>query len=224
MFDAMKNSRKEMANVNSTLENSITGIRETKAYVAHNHEKEKFAATNEMFAKYRSQSVRWIGIYSSVMELLTDVLYLVIIFIGGVFMIKGKLNAADFTAFLLYINMFINPIHRFVTLFEQLQEGMSGFSRFYEIITTPDELDEGTVEINDIRGDIAFENVTFSYAADDCILSASDLLIIGLDVVCKLAFAVKNDAICARISCTDDFCWSCDYHINAVAGDCSSRL
>ena len=167
MFEAMKNSRKEMANVNSTLENSITGIRETKAYVAHHHEKCKFAVTNEMFAKYRSQSMRWIGIYSAVMEFLTDLLYLVIIFIGGVFMIQGKLNAADFTAFLLYINMFINPIHRFVTLFEQLQEGMSGFSRFYEIITTPDEIDEGTVIIDDIRGDVEFNNVTFSYFADD---------------------------------------------------------
>ena len=167
MFDAMKNSRKEMANVNSTLENSITGIRETKAYVAHHHEECKFDATNTLFAKFRSQSVRWIGIYSSVMELLTDVLYLVVIFIGGVFMIKGKLNAADFTAFLLYINMFINPIHRFVTLFEQLQEGMSGFSRYYEIMTTPDEVDEGTVVIDDIRGDVAFENVTFSYSPDD---------------------------------------------------------
>ena len=167
MFDAMKNSRKEMANVNSTLENSITGIRETKAYVAHHHEKRKFADTNEKFAKYRCQSMRWIGIYSSVMEFLTDLLYLVIIFIGGVFMIQGKLNAADFTAFLLYINMFINPIHRFVTLFEQLQEGMSGFSRFYEILTTPDEVDEGTVEIDDIRGDVSFENVTFSYITDD---------------------------------------------------------
>ena len=167
MFDAMKNSRKEMANVNSTLENSITGIRETKAYVAHHHEQCKFDATNTLFAKFRSQSVRWIGIYSSVMELLTDVLYLVVIFIGGVFMIKGKLNAADFTAFLLYINMFINPIHRFVTLFEQLQEGMSGFSRYYEIMTTPDEVDEGTVVIDDIRGDVAFENVTFSYSPDD---------------------------------------------------------
>jgi ATP-binding cassette subfamily B protein len=101
------------------------------------------------------------------MELLTDVLYLVIIFIGGVFMIQGKLNAADFTAFLLYINMFINPIHRFVTLFEQLQEGMSGFSRFYEIITTPDEIDNGTVVIEDIKGDVAFENVTFSYSSED---------------------------------------------------------
>ena len=167
MFEAMKNSRKEMSNVNSTLENSITGIRETKAYVAHHHEKCKFAATNEMFAKYRSQSMRWIGIYSAVMEFLTDLLYLVIIFIGGVFMIQRKIDAADFTAFLLYINMFINPIHRFVTLFEQLQEGMSGFSRFYEIITTPDEIDEGTVEIDDIRGDVEFCDVTFSYLADD---------------------------------------------------------
>ena len=167
MFEAMKNSRKEMSNVNSTLENSITGIRETKAYVAHHYEQCKFRKTNEMFAKYRMQSVKWIGIYSSVMELLTDVLYLVIIFIGGVFMIQGKLNAADFTAFLLYINMFINPIHRFVTLFEQLQEGMSGFSRFYEIMTTPDEVDEGTVVIDDIKGDVAFENVSFSYSSED---------------------------------------------------------
>ncbi len=167
MFEAMKNSRKEMSNVNSTLENSITGIRETKAYVAHHHERCKFAVTNNLFAKYRSQSVRWIGVYSSVMEFLTDVLYLVVILIGGVFMIQGKLDAADFTAFLLYINMFINPIHRFVTLFEQLQEGMSGFSRFYEIMTTPDEVDEGSVVIDDIHGDVSFENVTFSYASDD---------------------------------------------------------
>lgn len=167
MFEAMKNSRKEMSNVNSTLENSITGVRETKAYVAHHHERCKFAKTNEMFARYRCQSVRWIGIYSAVMELLTDVLYLVVIFIGGVFMIKGRIDAADFTAFLLYINMFINPIHRFVTLFEQLQEGMSGFSRFYEIIMTPDEADEGEIVIDDIRGDVEFKNVTFSYLSDD---------------------------------------------------------
>lgn len=167
MFEAMKNSRKEMSNVNSTLENSITGIRETKAYVAHHHERCKFANTNNLFAKYRTQSMKWIGTYSAVMELLTDILYLVIIFVGGVFLIQKKLDAADFTAFLLYINMFINPIHRFVTLFEQLQEGMSGFSRFYEIMTTPDEIDEGTVEINDIRGDVAFEDVTFSYFSDD---------------------------------------------------------
>ena len=167
MFEAMKNSRKEMANVNSALENSITGIRETKAYVAHHHERCKFAVTNNLFAKYRCQSMRWIGIYSSVMDFLSDFLYLLVIFIGGVFMIRGKIDAADFTAFLLYINMFLNPIHRFVTLFEQLQEGMSGFSRFYEIMNTPDEIDEGRVEISDIRGDVSFEDVTFSYSVED---------------------------------------------------------
>ncbi len=167
MYAAMSNSRKEMANVNSALENSITGIRETKAYVAHHHEKCKFEVTNSLFAKYRSQSMRWIGIYSAVMELLTDILYLTVIFIGGIFMIKGRLNAADFTAFLLYINMFINPIQRFVALFEQLQEGMSGFSRFTEIMDTPDEIDEGSVEISDIKGDVVFENATFSYSKND---------------------------------------------------------
>lgn len=167
MFAAMKNSRKEMANINSALENSITGIRETKAYVAHHHEKCKFAVTNNLFAKYRSKSMWWIGTYSAVMGFLSDVLYLVIIFIGGLFMINEKINAAEFTTFLLYINMFLNPIQRFVTLFEQLQEGMSGFSRFYEIMETPDEIDEGRVEISDIKGDVTFEDVTFSYAVED---------------------------------------------------------
>ena len=167
MFAAMKNSRKEMANVNSVLENSITGIRETKAYVAHHHERCKFAVTNSLFAKYRAQSVRWIGIYNSVMDFLSDFLYLSIIAIGGIFLMRGKIDAADFTAFLLYINMFLNPIHRFVALFEQLQEGMSGFSRFYEIMQTPDEVDEGRVEISDIKGDVKFENVSFSYDIGD---------------------------------------------------------
>ncbi len=167
MYAAMRNSRREMANVNSTLENSITGIRETKAYVAHHHEECKFAVNNSLFAKFRSQSMRWIGIYSSVMDFLTDFLYLIVIFIGGIFMIRGKINAADFTAFLLYINMFLNPIHRFVTLFEQLQDGMSGFSRFYEIMNTEDEIDEGKIEISDISGDVRFENVTFSYTSLD---------------------------------------------------------
>ncbi len=169
MYNAMRNSRKEMSNINSTLENSITGIRETKAYVASHHEKCKFEVNNSLFAKYRSHSVRWIGIYSSVMDLFSDLLYLLVIFIGGVFLIKknNSFNTADFTAFLLYINMFLNPIQRFVTLFEQLQEGMSGFSRFYEIIKTPDEVDAGTVEITDINGDIVFENATFSYSDTD---------------------------------------------------------
>ncbi|MBO5845736.1 MAG: ATP-binding cassette domain-containing protein, partial [Clostridia bacterium] len=117
--------------------------------------------------KFRCQSMRWLGIYSSVMDFLSDLLYLLVIFIGGLFMIQGKIDAADFTAFLLYINMFLNPIHRFVTLFEQLQEGMSGFSRYYEIMMTPDELDEGRVEISDIKGDVAFEDVTFSYSLED---------------------------------------------------------
>ncbi len=167
MYTAMKNSRREMANVNTTLENSLTGIRETKAYVAEHHEKCKFGVTNSLFAKYRTHSMRWLGIYHAVMELLSDVLYLVVILIGGIFMIKGRMNAADFTAFLLYINMFLNPIQRFVTLFEQLQEGMSGFSRFYEIMTTPDEIDDGKISISDIKGNVKFENATFAYTLTD---------------------------------------------------------
>lgn len=166
MRAAMRNSKVQMAAVNSTLENSITGIRETKAYVAEHQEMCKFGAANRLFAKYRSQAMRSIGTFDAVMGFLSDALYLVIIFVGGIFLMTERINEGEFAAFILYIGMFLNPIQRFVALFEQLQEGMTGFGRFCEIMETEGESDCGTVEISDINGEVVFENVTFSYTPD----------------------------------------------------------
>lgn len=176
MRTAMKNSRKQMSVINSTLENSITGVRETKAYAAEHYEMCRFNKVNAMFAKYRNQAMFSLGFYDSIMQFLTDLLYLVIIFIGGLFLYEGRLSASEFTAFILYISMFLNPIHRFVALFEQLQEGMSGFGRFCEIMDEPEEEDTGTTEITDIRGELVFDNVSFGYlSADDEDLVISNL-------------------------------------------------
>ena len=166
MSRAMKNSRKQMAEINSTLENSITGIRETKAYAAEAHEIVKFNETNSLFKRYRSDAMRSLGSFDSVMQLLSDLLYLVIIFIGGLFLKWGRIDPGEFAAFVLYISMFLNPIQRFVSLFEQLQEGMAGFSRFCEVMDTDSEEDGGRVEISDIKGDISFENVSFTYKGE----------------------------------------------------------
>lgn len=176
MRTAMKNSRKQMSVINSTLENSITGVRETKAYAAEHYEMCRFNKVNAMFAKYRNQAMFSLGFYDSIMQFLTDLLYLVIIFIGGLFLYEGRLSASEFTAFILYISMFLNPIHRFVALFEQLQEGMSGFGRFCEIMDEPEEEDTGTTEITDIRGELVFDNVSFGYlSAEDEDLVISNL-------------------------------------------------
>lgn len=163
MRNAMRASRLKMSEINSTLENSITGIRETKAYVAEEYEMGRFNIVNSLFAHHRSEAMFSLGFFDAIMQFLSDLLYLVVIFVGGIFLINGKIDAGEFTAFVLYISMFLNPIHRFVALFEQLQEGMSGFSRFCDILAEPEEIDEGEIEINDIKGDIVFDNVSFGY-------------------------------------------------------------
>lgn len=166
MRSAMKNSRLQMSEINSTLENSLTGIRETKAYVAEKHELAKFKVANGRFAAYRTEAMFSLGFFDSIMQFLSDLLYLVIIFVGGIFLVNKEIDAGEFAAFVLYISMFLNPIHRFVALFEQLQEGMSGFSRFCDILAEPDEPDEGERVIRDIAGDVEFRNVSFGYFAD----------------------------------------------------------
>ena len=167
MSMAMKNSRRQMAEINVTLENSITGIRETKSYVAEHSEICKFDNVNGIFKRYRCDAMRSLGSFHAIMELMQDILYLIVIFFGGLFFMWGEIDAGEFAAFILYVGMFLDPIRRFVTLFEQLQEGMAGYSRFYDIMMTEGEADEGEIVIDDIRGDIVFDNVTFGYSADD---------------------------------------------------------
>lgn len=178
MSRAMKNSRKQMSEINSTLENSIGGIRETKAYAAEAHEICKFKGINSLFERYRTDAMKALGTFDSVMQLLQDLLYLTIVLVGGIFLYKDWLTAAEFTAFLLYISMFLNPIQRFVALFQQLQEGMSGFSRFCEIMDAEEEIDDGKTEISDIKGDLVFDNVSFGYSTEE----ESKLVISGLSM------------------------------------------
>ena len=167
MHNAMRQSRLKMSEINSTLENSITGVRETKAYVAEEYEMGRFDKVNSMYAHYRSEAMFSLGFFDSIMQFLTDLLYLVIILVGGIFLIMGEIDSGEFTAFMLFVSSFINPINRFVALFEQLQEGMSGFSRFCDILAEPDEVDEGEIEITDIKGDLVFDNVSFGYGDTD---------------------------------------------------------
>ena len=167
MSRAMKNSRKQMSEINSTLENSVGGIRETKAYAAEAYEICKFNGINSLFRQYRGEAMKSLGSFDSIMTLLQDILYLTIVLVGGIFLYNGRLTAADFTAFLLYISMFLNPIQRFVSLFQQLQEGMSGFSRFCEIMDAEEETDNGTTVIEDIKGNLVFEKVSFGYSTEE---------------------------------------------------------
>lgn len=163
MKTAMKKSRAQTSVINSTLENSIAGIRETKSYVAEHYEIEKFDGANGLFAKFRRRAMLAMGRYETVMSFINDFLYLSIIFIGGLFLFNNKIDAGEFTAFVLYIGMFLTPVQKFVALFEQMQEGMTGFARFSEIMDEKEETDEGSLTLDKVTGNIAFENVSFHY-------------------------------------------------------------
>ena len=167
MQAAFKKYRKQTSALNSNIENSIAGIRETKSYVAEHYEMEKFAETNSLLVNFRKGAMHAMGKFETVMSFFMDLLYLVIIFAGGMFLFYGHINAGEFTAFVLYISMFLTPIQRFIALFQQMEEGMTGFSRFYDIMIAEEEVNDGTVEIPEIRGDIRFENVTFAYDTPD---------------------------------------------------------
>ena len=167
MNSAFKKSREQIAEVNANIETAISGIRITRAYTAENTEIDKFNTENEKFKSCRGEAYRAMGLFHSGMTFFSDVLYLTVIFAGGLFFYRGIIDIGEFTAFFLYITMFLDPIKRFVSLFEQFQEGMTGFTRFAEIMATePEKEAENTLELTSPKGEIRFENVTFAYSTD----------------------------------------------------------
>ena len=164
MKDAFAASKKEVGEVNATLENSISGIRVSKAYTNSEREKELFERGNSRFVGARSLAYKAMAEFYSGMNLGMDVLRVAMYVAGGLFVFYGKIDIADFTAFSLYISLFISPIERLVGFIEQYQNGMTGFRRFIEIMDCKPESDKpGASLLENVKGDVSFENVSFSY-------------------------------------------------------------
>lgn len=164
MKDAFAASKKEVGEVNATLENSISGIRVSKAYTNSEREKELFERGNSRFVDARSLAYKAMAEFYSGMNLGMDVLRVAMYVAGGLFVFYGKIDIADFTAFSLYISLFISPIERLVGFIEQYQNGMTGFRRFIEIMDCKPESDKpGASLLENVKGDVSFENVSFSY-------------------------------------------------------------
>ena len=168
MNTAFRKSREQIAEVNADIESAIAGIRVTRAYTAEKDEIEKFDVENNKFKQCRVGAYKAMGTFHSGMTFLTDSLYVLVLTAGGLFFFYGKIDIGEFAAYLLYITFFLDPIKRFVSLFEQLQEGMTGFKRFTEIMDTEPERDAPDAEtLENVKGEICFENVSFAYKAED---------------------------------------------------------
>ena len=167
MQDAFKESRTKVADVNANVETSVSGIRVSRAYTTEKHENEKFDKANESFKTVRGKAYRAMGIFHSGMTLLTDIMYLAVLLAGGLFFYFGKIDGGDFAAFILYTTSFIRPINNIVMIFEQIQNGMTGFTRFDEIMQVSPEEETGVTDPGTLKGDIEFKNVTFHYGDDE---------------------------------------------------------
>ena len=165
MRKAFRENRVQIAEVNSRIEDNLSGIRVVKSFANEDIEKKKFKIGNDGFLRAKKESYFYMGFYHSGMTAFTMLINVVVIFIGGIFMAKGTVSAADFVTFLLYINVFTDPIRTLVDFAEQFQNGYSGFERFAEILAIePDIKDSETaVPLENVRGDIKFDDVSFKY-------------------------------------------------------------
>ena len=168
MNKAFKKTRVKTGDVNATLENSIAGMKVTKSFCTEKEELEKFNKSNSIFKKAREASYKVMGQYFSGMFLLIDILELVVLIVAGYFTYMDYITLGDFTAYLLYVKMFIQPLRKLIKFTEQYQNGMTGFERFMEIINEDIEKEsENPVELEDVKGNIDIENVSFTYEDDN---------------------------------------------------------
>jgi ATP-binding cassette, subfamily B, bacterial len=173
MMNSFMQTRVETSEVNANLENSISGIRVTKAFIAEQYEMEKFEKGNNRFKDARSKAYKVMAEYFAGVGFGIDILDYVVLIAGGIFTYYNLIDLGDFFAYLLYIKLFTQPIKKLVNFMEQYQNGMTGFKRFAEIIGQEVE-EEGKVKLNNVEGKIKFDKVYFSYE-DNNILEGIDL-------------------------------------------------
>ncbi len=179
MTEVFRLVRKKIANVNAQLENSISGIRVSKAFTNEEFEMEKFDLGNQKFNESREMSYKVMAEFFSTIMFLTNFLNIVALGLGGFFVFKNIINIGDLVAYLLYISFFLQPIRRLTNFTEQLQEGISGFERFVEIMTIKPSITdkENALELAKIKGKVEFRDVSFSYKKEEIVLSNINLVI-----------------------------------------------
>ncbi len=167
MNTAFTNSRIRVADLNAEIESSLTGVRITKAYNAKATECQKFDFVNGRFKDARSDAYKAMGLFQGGMSLFNDLLYLLALVFGGLMFYFGQIAVEDFTAYILFITQLLAPIRTLVVLFEQIQDGMTGYKRFCEVMDTPGEYEPETPVQSEMEGDVVFENVSFSYKQEE---------------------------------------------------------
>ena len=176
MVHAFDDRRKSNATINAAVESSVTGIRVTKAYTNMDREVDKFAEGDREFVSASRSAYRAMAKFHSSTLFITDVFNVFILIAGGLFLYSGRITFGDYSTFIVSVNLFINPVNTLIGFMEQFQNGVSGFKRFAEIMDEePEKDDPDAQELTDVRGEIDFCNVTYSYDPAKEVLHGIDL-------------------------------------------------
>ena len=168
MRDAFTESRKAVAEINASVESSVSGIRVTKAFTNSETEQEKFEVGNGKFVDSRKKAYHAMGIFHSTTTFVTEVFNVVVLIAGGLFLYNGVINLGDYTTFIVSINIFLAPVRTLIQFMEQYQNGVTGFKRFVEIMDQKGEEDkEGAKDLESVQGNIEFRGVNFAYSDYD---------------------------------------------------------
>lgn len=165
MKRAFKRNREKIADINSQIEDSLSGIRVVKSFANEEIEMKKFNQGNKNFVNAKKVSYRYMAGYNSGLSALTTLVTVAVLLAGVSFLTSGAIIVTDLVTFLLYINNFVEPVKKLMNFTEMFQNGYSGFERFQEIMAiAPDIKDEkDAIAVDHLKGDITFENVSFYY-------------------------------------------------------------
>lgn len=175
---AFKTNRARIADINSQIEDSLSGVRVVKSFGNETIEMEKFRSGNERFVESKRRSYWYMGWYNSGLGALTTLVSIVVLVAGTALITTQRMAVADLVTFLLYINNFTEPVKKLINFTEQFQNGYTGYERFLEIMDVePDITDaEDAVSVDTVKGEIEFDDVSFKYEAkQDSVLSHINL-------------------------------------------------
>ena len=195
-------NRKKIAEINSSLQDSLAGIKVVQSFANEPIEQKKFDRSNNRFLESKKRNYKAMGTYYSGSAFLTGMLYVTVIAAGGLFIANGSLKPEELAAFALYVNVFVGPLEILIEFTEMFQKGFSGFQRFEEImVQIPDIQDEANaVDLIDVKGDIALEHVSFAYEDGQPVLEDVSLNIpAGRNVALVGPSGAGKSTICSLI-------------------------
>ena len=162
-------NRRKIGGVNSSLQDTLAGIRVVQSFANEEIEREKFKKSNQGFLVSKDANYKCMGSFMSGNLFFQGMMYLITLVFGGWLIAQGKMEAVDLAMYALYIGIFISPIQILVELTEMMQKGLSGFRRFLDVIETEPEIVNApdAESIEEVNGHVSYENVSFHYSDDD---------------------------------------------------------